>query len=472
MGKLVDIELNKKLFKNVDEGMLTTTYAALENCFVTESNGLSRFPGLKEFCDFGSKAEMHMSKYNNDMIAVGTDGRSYRINRAGHKEKIDGPFVLGGDRVSFARTRNGLMATAGKQIIKYDGKKNSILSNDAPLSSFVGFIDGYVLAVEKDSGRFQHCLLNDFGAWNPLDTFSVDGSPDDINAMLLTPFNEILFSGEDSFEQYERLVGGEAPFFRRHSVGEGISEPWTLCWADNAAWGLNSRYEFVRISGQTAQSVSDDIQKDIEERYSLGDIGSLDRAWACALYIKGQKFIVLQAPEATNEYGTKGFTKVYDIRRGQWFDIYGWNESLGVPDLWPGRSIFQLWGKTFVGGEGKIYELSNETYQNNGMTQRAYMRTANFDSLGPVSIDLVRMTIKRGIGSYETEPNFVFRSNPDNKGFGSYQIHGLGNAGDADMVIEFGGQGIADTWQFEMFITDNCPFELRRLQVEVTGVKR
>lgn len=472
MTQWVDIELNKKLFLNVDETMLTSTYGALENCFVTESNGLSRFPGLKPFVSFGGRADIHMSRYNNDMIAVGTDGRTYRINPEGEYDEIPGAPVLGGDRTSFARTRDGLFMCAGQQIIKYDGTKNSVLAGSPPLSSFIGFIDGYLLAVEKDSGRFQHTVQNEFTNWPGTNTFSVDGNPDDINAMLITPFNEIMLSGDESIEQYERYPGGQVPFFRRWSTGDGISEPWTLCFADNAAWGLNDKYEFVRLSGQTSQSVSDDIQKNIEHRYSLQNLGALNGAWALPCYIKGQKFIVFQSPRSTNSYGTKGFTGVFDIRRGQWSDLNGWNSKNGVPDLWPGRSLFQLWGKTFVGGEGKIYELNPATNNNDSAVQRVYIRTAHFDSLGPVEISAVRFTLKRGVGSYTQDPVIMFRSNPDNKGFGLIQTRNMGYTGNNQMIVEFGAQGVADTWQFEISLTDDCPFEMRRMQVEVTQVQK
>lgn len=469
---LTDIPLNVKLFKNLDEDALTSTFSGLENCFVTEAGGISRFPGLVDFCGFGGEAEIHIGRYKNDMIAVGTDGRSYKIDSSGVYEEIQGSKVLGGDRVSFSRTRDGLLITAGKKIIRYNGKNNSILSDAAPLSSFVGFIDGYVLAVEKGSGRFQHSLLGENGEWDPINTFSVDGSPDNINAMLITPFNEIMFTGEESVEQYERYVGGEVPFFRRWSVGEGISEPWTVCFANNSTWGLNSRHEFVKISGQTSQAVSEDIQKDIEDRYSMGNLGNLDKAWAAPIYIKGQKFILFQSPEATNKYGTKGFTSILDLRRGHWFDLFGWDSKNGIPDLWPGRSVFSMWGRTFVGGNGKIYELSPQKYENSDQMQRVYIKTAHYSAGNPTRIDLVRMTLKRGVGTYTENPQIMFRSNPDQKGFGNIQYRNLGLTGDGDMVIEFGSQGVGETWQFEISMTDPYQFELRKLQIEQSRVVR
>lgn len=472
MSNWVDITLDKKLFKNIDESALTSTFGALENCFVTESNGISRFPGLKTFCEIGGVGDVHMSRFQNDMVAVSTDGKTFRINNAGGKTQISGTPVLGGKRAKFARTRDGLMMAAGAQIIKYDGEKNTVLSADAPLSRFIGFLDGYVLAVERESGRFQYSELNKLDSWPALSTQAVDGSPDDINSMLITPFNEILFGGYESIEQFERYAGGEAPFFRRWSTGDGIVEPDTLCFADNAAWGLNSKYEFVRLSGQTSQSASDDIQAAIEKTFAMSGLDNLNQCWAEPLYIKGQKFIVFQAPKASNAYGTEGFTAVLDIRRGQWFEITGWNPELGVPTLWPGRSVYTLWGRTFVGGVGKIYEITPDAFTNDGATQRAYIRTAHFDTLGPMRIDGVRITIKRGVGTYDKNPKIMFRTNPDDKGFGNWQMRELGLTGKNEMVIEFGGQGIADTWQFEVTVTDDCAFEMRRLQVDVSKVDR
>ena len=471
MGQLVDIKLNKKLFENVDESALTSTFAALENCFVTESDGLSRFPKLIDFVDLGGNAEVYLSHIRGDLIAACADGRIFRIDQNGSVSSIEGTPVLGGLRTSFAKTRSSMIMAAGAQVVKFNGAKNEIL-NDAPISSFVGYVDGYILAVEKHSGRFQHSDLNSETAWNPLNTFAVDGRPDNINAMLITPFNEIILTGEESIEQFERYIGGDSAFFRRWSIGDGIIEPYTLCHVDNAAWGLNNRFEFVRISGQTSTSASDDIQKDLEHKYSMKNLGSFNKAWAAPLFIKGQKFIVLQSQEATNFYGTKGFTGVFDVRRNQWFEINGWDSVIGAPTLWQGRSIYQIWGKTYVGGEGKIYELTDSQTAQSNFVQRAYIRTAHYDDLGTIRIDRVRFTLKRGVGTYDKNPKLMFRSNPDNRGFNMTQFRNLGYTGQGDMIIEYGLQGIGTTWQFEILCTDDCPLEIRRMQVETTQVNR
>lgn len=467
-----DIQLNKKLFKNVDESALTTAYGALENCFVTEAGGLSRFPGLRLFADLGGNADIFLDKHMNDLIAVGRDGRTHRVDRNANAVRIEGAPVLGGRRVTFARTPDSLIMAAGAQVIKFDGVKNSVLSENAPLSTHVGFIDGYVLAVENDSGRFQHSALDDYNTWNGADTFAANSRPDNINALMITPFNEILLTGEDSIEQYERYPGGTAPFYRRWSIGDGISEPYTLCHADNAAWGLNGRYEFVRLSGQSSASESDDIGLSLEKMYATNNLESLNKAWAAPLNIKGQKFIILQSPEAVREDGTKGFTGVKDLRQNQWFELTGWDAAAGVPALWPGRSVFQIWGKTFVGGQGKIYELTDQVHNNAGQVQRMFGRTAHFNDIGPSRIERVRLHLKRGVGSYDYSPKIAMRVNRNNRGFGPWQHRDIGFSGQSEMQVEFGSQGDGDQWQFEFMVTDDCPVELRRLQVEVTEMVR
>lgn len=472
MTKWVDVPLNRKLFKNLDEEVLTSTFSALENCFVTEGGGISRFPCLKEFCDLPNNSDVFLGRYDDDLIAVTRDGQTYIVDSEGGYKAIEGDTVAGGLRTSFARTRDGLMMTAGAQIIKFDGTKNEVLSNDAPLSTFVGFLDGYLLAVEKESGLFHHSRPNDFKTWNGDDIFAVDGSPDNISAMLITPFNEILFAGEESVEQYERYVGSNVAFFRRWAIGDGIIEPYTLCHIDNGAWGLNSRMEFIRFSGQTSQSVSDDIQKEIEDKYSLENIANRQNAWAAPCYTKGQKFIILQLPDATNKYGNKGMTLVFDIRRRQWFELFGWDAENGTPKLWEGRSVFQMRGKTYVGGQGKIYTFCNDTFEINNDPQRIYIRTAHFNNAGTIRVNRVRLTLKRGVGTYDFNPKIMFRSNPDNRGWSNLQTREMGKIGDGLLYLEFGAQGVADTWQFEISMTDNAAFELRRMQLDASQVYR
>src|SRR5207253_2763042 len=157
-------------------------------------------------------------------------------------------------------------------------------------------------------GRFFHTAPGVSSSWNPLDVFTAEGKPDDLNALLVTQFREVLMCGEDSIEQFERTQSGDRPFFRRWASGDGLAFPYTLVEADQGVWGVNKKREFVRFSGQTYQQRSDDVGA------VLMAIDDWTDAWASALIVDGQKYILLQAPRAATPYGTRGLTLLYDYR--------------------------------------------------------------------------------------------------------------------------------------------------------------
>lgn len=463
-AKWVNIPLDKKLFTNVDEVVLQHSLAAMENAFVNEAGGHTRFPGFAPFRDLGGAARVYLDEWRGDMMACTSQGKVYRIDQAGSVENVTGVPVSGGRRVVFSKTDAELLMAAGGPIIRFAGDKTEVLSEDAPNATHVAYIDGFVVAAEISSGRFYHNTAGDTGAWDPLDVFAASGNPDNINAMVVTPFKELLVCGVDSIEQFERLPSGDPPFFRRWSVGEGVSAPYTMVFADNAAWGVNKRFEMVRFSGQTSQPASDDIGR------SLEGVDDWTDAWATVIQIVGQKFILLQAPLATSVHGTKGITFLFDFKSQKWSSLYGWDASLGVPDRWPGWSYVSLWGRHFVGGEGRIYELTANTHWHAGVPARMLGRTAHMSDMGEVRFDNLRARLRRGTGTNTSEGTFSLRVNRDTRGFSEWKRKGLGYRGASDMIVEFGPLGCGHTFQFEWMVTDDCPVELVRLEAQMTRI--
>lgn len=97
--------------------------------------------------------------------------------------------------------------------------------------------------------------------------------------------------------------------------------------------------------------------------------------------------------------------------------------------------------------------------------QRWLIRTPHVRKYGQLSCDNLRLTLKRGLGTSDTEPAIWVRANRDNKGFGNWVKQGLGFAGDRMMVKQFGSFGCAHDWQFEIATTDDCEIELRKLEI-------
>lgn len=471
MDKWIPLPISAELFKNVDDNAVTSSFLAMENCFVTEAKGISRFPGFKIFADLGGNSPVYLNAFNQDLIGV-TGGKVHRLDENSNIENIGGAPVLGGRRTTFANAIGHLFMAGGDRVINFDGVKNTVLSEDAPLASHVGYIDQYVIANEINSERFQYSEVGKFKSWPVLNVLSATSKPDIISAMLITPFNEILLAGPESVEQFDRVSGTNAPFFRRWAAGEGISEAGTLCYSDNGAWMLNHKHEFVRLAGQIGQSYSDQVGKEFEGRYSIDHLDTFNEAWAAPLDIKGQKFIVFQSPHATNEYGGKGITYVLDIRQSHWFQIFGWDSKLNRQSLWPIRSIFKLWGRTFLGGLGKIYEMTTDAYNLDGVKQRAFMRTANYSDQGLIGIEAMKVNLSRGKGSYEADAKFGMRVNRDGRGFGRWQYKSMGKSGNNFSIVEFGAQGDGETWQFEFMSDGDIPLEIREIKANVTKLIR
>ena len=454
------IAIDTKLFTNVRETALKKANAAIENAFINEAGGHTRFPGLQAVVTLlgAGVAPTYLSEWQGNLIAT-SNSRIFRMDQSENVLDVTGVPLSGDGRAVFDKTDNELVFCAGAEILRLAGNQTEILSPDAPLSTHVGYIDGFLLAIERFSGRFQHCDVDDFRTWDPLNTFAANGKPDDLNAMIVTPYREIIMTGLESVEQFERLSSGTTPFFRRWATGEGILAPYTLLAEDQGTFGMNKDFEFVRFSGQTSQPASDDVGRSFES------VDDWTHAWAVPIRILGQKFVLLQIPRATNPYGTKGLTFLYEFRSKKWFNLYGWDADAALPARWPGWSYQRLWNRHFVGGNGKILELVEGVYTNDGAVQRILGRTAHMDSWGEANVQNVRMRIHRGVGDVNAEkpPTIALRAIRDNKHTTRWHHKSLGAPGETDLEIDFGPMGFARTWQFEWQCTENVLIDLHGL---------
>ena len=461
----VTIPLDAPLNENVDEEVVRGSHAVLENGYINDSKGISRFPGLKVFATLPTPDAVVLEDWRNDLIAVTTGGQIFRISEAGAAEDVTGAAVTGGGRAVTAKTDTQLLIAAGGPIISYSGGKSETLSADAPNSSHVGYISGYVVAIEPNSGRFYHSRPGEYDKWDPIDVFSAEGRPDDLNALLVTPFNELLLFGPGSVEQFEPSPYGTTPFFRRWSVAGGIHAPYTLCSVDNATWGVDDHLEFVRLVGQTTVPHSGPHQRTIEA------ITDWRGAWAAEIAHAGQRFIVLQAPNAVSRYGTAGITLLYDYRRKRWSHLYGWDDHLSVPTGWPGRSVKNLWGRTLVGGDGVIYELDTRSHSIDGVTQRWLWRTQAIERDDAMWVDNLRLRIKRGLSdSNLPRSEIAVRFSRDTRGFGRHVIRELGLSGERSQHVDFGNMGVGQLFTVEIIVTDDCPIELAGLRLNLIPV--
>lgn len=469
-GGWVPLALDRTLFANLDQDAVVGYQTAIENGFVNELGGHTRFPGLREVAVLDANAKrVFLHDFNDDLIACTEKGKVYRVSRDYAVEDVTEVPVSGGRRTVFAKTDKELLMAAGGPILRLRDQATELLSREAPHATHIGWLDNYTIAVEVNSGRFFHSGAGTPDQWGPLDTFAADGNPDNINSLIVTPFRELLLGGPNSIEQFERVPQGNVPFFRRWSVGDGAKLPYAMLFADNALWTVNNLTELVRFSGQTSVAASAEIGRLLEKIDDWSDAwlgGYPDKP----LHTLGQKFMILQMPNATNSYGTKGVTLGYDYRAKRYFSLYGWDRNKGVPTRWPGWSHWPLWNKVFVGGAGRIYELTDETYANGDDLQRWLIRTSHIAQGEGLVVDNLRLRLTRGIGTSTVAPTIRVRCSRDGRAFGPWITRSLGVAGERQQFVTFSSFGAASTFMWEISSADDCAINLISAEVRTHGL--
>jgi hypothetical protein len=465
MAQWASFPWDAALFANADETILREAPAAAENAYANAAGGFSRFPGLRTWKSLPRQGRVYLApeEWRGFLVAVTEAGRIYRFGEDGAQEDVTGVPLSGGKRPIFTPTEEEMTISAGGPILRLASDRTEILSDNAPDTTHVAFVDGYTIAIEPGSARFWYSDPGASRTWNDLSVFTAESKPDDLVACIVTPYGELLMAGPQSIEQWERLANGQRPFFKRWSTGEGLAHPYTLVADTQGTYGVNGKTEFVKFQAQVTKEQSGDIAMSLEA------IDDWTEAWAASLYTTGQRFVVLQAPHATSlHYGTRGITFLLDYRTKRWSFLHGWDDTHGVPARWPGWSVGRAWGRTFVGTENGITEVARDAFDHAGATQRWMIRSGHVGKFGPSRIDDVRIRLRRGAGPVEgVAPQVLVRMIRDNDRPTRWKSKSLGLSGDRTLTLHFGGFGAANTWQMEIAVTDRVPVEFTEAEILV-----
>lgn len=458
-----DLPLAADLQLNVTDASLRRDHSAVENCYRNDVGGVTRFPGLKPTFTT-SQGRQYLFKYRNDMMVVTGAGQVWRIGKDGTKRNVTGVVVAGPRRPVMARTTDEIIFARGAKLVRYAGGPTEILSENAPNgATHVVEYKGYVIANEPDSGRFYLSRPGEYRVWDPLDVFTAESKSDDLVAMIVSPRNELLMGGTESIERWDTLPSGEQPFYLVGTSPEGLIAPYTLLATRDGNFGVNEANQFVQFLDQNTIEISDRVQQ------GLDAISDWTDAWADHISFGNQNWYILQAPEAMNEYGTKGITLVFDLNSKKWFQLYDWDENQGLPTRWPGWSYLKIWGRHFIGGEGVIYELLPSWRKNGDKVQRMRLLTAHYDDVGgQIEIQDSRIRMRRGTinPNAPVEPRMFYRVNRDNQGFSGWVEQSLGSSGQLHQMVELGSMGFADTFQFEILVTDDVPIDIVKMEID------
>lgn len=468
MPGLITLPLDAKWFANVHETALGSGHAVVENCYVNEAGGISALPRLRLFVQLDAPGRVYLAPFmkRHALVAVTSHGRTWEIGEGGTVKEVTRFLVPGNGRAIFAETDDELIIARGGALTRFAGTETELFSDEAPDSTHVGYLDGYVVTFAPDTGLFYYSLPGQFRTFDPLDVASAESKPDPIIAMHVTEFNEVMFCGAQSIEVYRTAPSGTVPFYRLDSVGHGLYAPYCLAEADRAMWVVNRDRELVRLHRDGGAPVSGDIGR------LLDGITDWTDAWLQELQVAGQRFVVLQIPEAKAPLGYTGLTLLYDYRNGRWYTL----ASAG-PSKWPGWSIATFEGRILVGADdGQILEFvqPGDWHDASGVLsgQRMLVRTAPYEAsrllraAREIEISDLWITARREYGD-DTTARLRVRVNLDGMGWSRVIERPL--MGTREPRARFGAFGTCSRFQVEIEVLGDYPVEIVSLQAEAAA---
>ena len=247
--------------------------------------------------------------------------------------------VPGSDVLSLADNGTQLVTDNG---YLFDGSTvTAIADEDKVPWEAVDFCDGYIVAVESDSGRFVSTALNDASDIDALDFATAEGSPDNLVTLIVDHRQVLLFGTASTELWYNSGVAG-FPFERMPNgfIEIGILGKRAVCKADNSVFWLASDGTIRRLSGATPVRVS---QHGVEE--AIASYASKAECVAYSYTYQGHIHVVFRFPEGT---------WVFDVTTGEWHERQTYESS-----TWNIVDAAELNGRVYVqSSDGSVGYLS------------------------------------------------------------------------------------------------------------------
>lgn len=319
-------------------------------------------PGLVEFCDTGIDFALRgMHVFDGVLYAV-CGSSLYGIDTTGTATYLGALNTLTGP-VYMANNPTQLMIVDSTYGYIWDGTTvTQIADTDFMGAGGLTYQDGYFIVPVPDTIYAQLSDLNDGTSWDPTQLISVEGKPDSILAVF-SDHRELWAFKKQTTEVYYNS-GGTVPFTRKidEILERGIIAPASVAREDNTIFWLDDRGIARRAEGYNPKIIS---TRHIEYQWSQYD--TLSDAIGFCYVQEGHTFYVLTFPGANK-------TWCYDITTGIWHERMSSFDY--VDGRWRANCYAYFDGKHLVGdyANGKIYEMSLDTYADDGEPIKAIRR--------------------------------------------------------------------------------------------------
>jgi hypothetical protein len=422
-------------------------------------------PGAVEFSDLGAQPVrgMHVVEKANTLMYAVAGNKLYSITTAGVATER-GTLNTNFGRVSISDNGAQVMVVDGTNGYTYTIATTTfaqIADADFPTADVCLFLDGYSIVNKANTGSWQISSAYDSTAWAALDIKTAEGDPD--NLVTLAKRNRQLFAiGGISTEVFYNSGNSTFPFDRVNGliIDVGCQARWsvaslnnTLAWLARDSKGAGF---VIRLDGYIPSRISTPALE--EEISTYGDVSD---AFAYTYQRSGHIFYVLTFPTVKK-------TWVYDAVTNRWHKRQTYN--CDGRHLSNSHVFFN--GKHYVGDyrNGKIYELSESTYKDDGepierWRTGAYIAPDN----KPLMHSTFEMEFEAGVGNADApDPQAVLSWSDDGGSTWSNEVQtSIGAQGQYGQRAEWGPLGSAVQRLYKVKVSD--PVKVAMIRAIVNG---
>jgi hypothetical protein len=338
---------------------------------------------------------------------------------------------------------------------------------------FIGFLDGYGLALNTDTSILRISAIEDFSTWNDLDVAQRNDAADRWASMVVSHKEIWLFGSETTSVYYNSFGPSSAPtdfpFTPIPSVfiPIGIGAPHSACVVDGSPmWigrGVNGIGVVYRANGYTPERVSTHA---VEYAFSQLPTANLIAAEGSTYQEDGHIFYELTFPTLLDG-AEPGATWVYDVTAGLWHERGRW-DGLVYVELDTRGHAFNL---------GQQYTISRTTGQvwiqsvaysvgTDGVTGIRRLRRAPhiIQAQQRIRYSHMRLLMETGLGlstGQGSDPQVMLRWSDDGgQSFGAEYLASAGKIGSHRTLVDWWQLGQGRDRIFEVSTSDPTLFRL------------
>lgn len=370
---------------------------------------LTPTPGLLEWCDTGHYAPVRgAAKLNTSVMYSVVGNKVFSHDAFGVTHECTGVLNTLIGTVQMASNGTYMMIVDGFHGYYVLGNVVAEIADaDFPIPSSLTYQDGYFIITEKGFGRYYISALNDPTSWNALDYANAEGLPDN-GVRVFMDHRELLNFQEESIEPYQNTGNADFPFQRIEGafIETGLYAKDSVAKLDNSVCWLADDFSIKRMVNYTPVVIGPENLSRIIGAYTVKS-----DAFAFSYKDSGNAFYAITFPTANATWVYNAATNAF----------HQWSSGMTEGRHRSNCHCF-FGGKNLVGDmeNGKIYELSNSTYTDDGETiRRKRISPPLYDpeQRSKLTYPKLEVEFKAGVGllaGQGSDPQAMLRYSDDN----------------------------------------------------------